>query len=298
MNLKRKSWWSRIAILTAGFLSLTLTVNAQQGGGQIPGDCNQDGNRDISDPICYFQFLFLGAPNELPCGADVDAPGNVSLLDWNGDQLVDISDGISMLLYLFVGGNDHVLGKDCVRIVGCPQICEPQDTDIFNLVHIQPFRLEQSFKYDWRRDQPDVQSGLLVVLKVNSGLVTPRNTLEPVLYAENQTVQRLNHGHESGFVVGIIPEQIDLSDEPIWFGSPALPERIDEKTIADERTKAEDSGEFFSLSSDEIKIRTQPSIIENNLTTLLRNHASGLLLKYSPQEERLAKTWRLPETTP
>ena len=168
---------------------------------------------------------------------------------------------------------------------------------VIDIERIQPFRLEQSFKYDWRRDHPDVRSGLLVVFKVDSDLVTPRNALEPVLYAGNQTVQRLNHGHESGFVIGIIPEQIDLSKEPIWFGTPALPERIDAEMIAKERAKAERSG-ILALKSINIQSRTRDMIVASDLTTLLREQAANLLLEFSPQEKRLADSWRLPVTAP
>jgi hypothetical protein len=166
---------------------------------------------------------------------------------------------------------------------------------VIDIERIQPFRLEKSFKYDWRRDRPDVRSGLLVVFKVDPDLVTPRNALEPVLYAGNQTVQRLNHGHESGFVIGIIPEQIDLSKEPIWFGTPALPERIDAEMIARERTKAERSG-ISALKSTDIQSRTQDMIVASDLTTLLREQAANLLLEFSPQEKPLADSWRLPVT--
>jgi hypothetical protein len=166
---------------------------------------------------------------------------------------------------------------------------------VIDIVHIQPFRLKQSFKYDWRLDRRDVRFGLLVVFKVDPDLVVPRNTLEPVLYAGNHTVQRLNHGHESGFVIGIIPEQIDLSQEPIWFGAPALPERIDAEMIAKERAKAEHSG-ISALKSTDIKNRTRDMIVVPNLTTLLREQAANLLLEFSPQEKPLADSWRLPVT--
>lgn len=166
---------------------------------------------------------------------------------------------------------------------------------VVGIMHIQPFHLEQSFKYDWRRDTPDVRSGLLVVFKVDPDLVTPRNALEPVLYAGNQTVQRLNHGHKSGFVIGIIPVQIDLSQEPIWFGTPDLPERIDAQTIAKERTKAERFG-ISALASFDIQSRTQDPVVAPDLTTLLREQAADLLLEFSPQEKMLADSWRLPVT--
>lgn len=166
---------------------------------------------------------------------------------------------------------------------------------IIDIAHVQPFRLERSFKYDWRRDRMDVRSGLLVVFKVDPDLVTPMDALEPVLYAGNHTVQRLNHGHESGFVIAIIPEQIDLSKEPVWFGTPALPERINAEMIAKERAKAERSG-IVPLKSADIKSRTRNVIVASDLTTLLREQAANLVLKFSPQEKPLADSWRLPVT--
>lgn len=166
---------------------------------------------------------------------------------------------------------------------------------VIDVVRIQPFRLRQSFEYDWRRERPDVWSGLLVVFKVDPELVTPRNALEPVLYAGNHTVQRLNHGNESGFVIGIIPEQIDLSREPVWFGPPALPERIDSEMIATERARAERLG-ISALESIDIQGRTRDPVIVSDLTTLLREQAAELVLEFSPQEKRLADAWRLPVT--
>lgn len=168
---------------------------------------------------------------------------------------------------------------------------------VIDIERIQPFRLEKSFEYDWRRDHPEVRSGLLVVFKVDPDLVMPRNVLEPVLYAGNQTVQRLNHGYESGFVIGIIPGRIDLSKEPVWFGTPALPERIDAKMIAKERTMAERSG-ISALKSTDIQSRTKEPVVASDLTTLLREQAANLLLEFSPQEKRLAESWRLPVTAP
>ena len=186
-------------------------------------------------------------------------------------------------------------------ISGCQTTKPPPETfkpqSVIDIERIQPFQLEQSYKNDWRRDRQEVRSGLLVVLKVDPDLVTPTNALEPVLYAGNQTVQRLNHGHESGYVIGIIPGQIDLSKEPVWFGTPALPERIDAEGIASERAKAERAG-IVALASTDIQSRTREPVVARDLTTLLREQAAGLVLEFSPQEKRLAESWRLPVTTP
>lgn len=188
-----------------------------------------------------------------------------------------------------------------VVISGCQTTRAPvqgfKPQPVIDIVRIQPFSLEQSFKYDWRRERPNVRSGLLVVLKVDPDLVKPTNALEPVLYAGAQTVQRLNQGHESGFVLGIIPGRIDLSKEPIWFGTPALPERIDAKAVAVARADAERSGIFAQPPAD-IQSRTLDPVVVYDLTALLREHAALLLMEFSPQEKPLADSWRLPVTTP
>lgn len=170
-----------------------------------------------------------------------------------------------------------------------------QTKNVVEIVRIQPFQLEKPYQFDWRKERPDVRSGLLVVLKVDTSLVRPTNGLQPVLYAGNQTVQRINQGYESGFVIGIIPAQIDLSKEPVWFGAPALPERIDEKTIRAERARALRSG-IRLMKADDIKSRTKDMAAVPDLTTLLRKYAADLILEFSPQEKQLVETWRLPET--
>lgn len=207
-----------------------------------------------------------------------------------------LASGMRQGLYVAILSGLFIM-SGCRSTGPAPSTPDFKPQPVIDIERIQPFRLEQSFKYDWRRDQPDVQSGLLVVFKVDPNLVTPRNALEPVLYAGNHTVQRLNHGYESGFVIGIIPEQIDLSKEPIWFGTPALPERIDAKMIARERAKAERSG-ILALESTDIQSLTQDLVVVSDFTTLLREQAANLLLEFSPQEKRLADTWRLPVTAP
>jgi hypothetical protein len=90
---------------------------------QVPGDCDLTGDRNISDPVCLLRHLFSGE-TALPCGDRTSAdPANVALLDWNGDGRLDISDGVAGLRWLFLGGPQHVLGRECRPVEGCPQGC-------------------------------------------------------------------------------------------------------------------------------------------------------------------------------
>ena len=83
------------------------------GGGQIPGDFNQDAGVDISDAISVFGYLFLGRA----------APACPAGLDFNGDSALDLSDGIGALNWLFQGGPGHALGAGCVQIIDCQDSC-------------------------------------------------------------------------------------------------------------------------------------------------------------------------------
>ncbi len=95
-------------------------------GGQLPGDCNQDGARDISDPVCLLGFLFTGIPPSLPCGDGEINAANLTLLDHNGDTGLDISDPVAQLVFLFAeGGLPPASGLDCISIAGCPASCIP-----------------------------------------------------------------------------------------------------------------------------------------------------------------------------
>lgn len=164
---------------------------------------------------------------------------------------------------------------------------------VIDVVAVQPFTLEESYRHDWRQERPFIESGTLVVFQVDPDLVYPRNAAEPVLYVGNQTAQRLNQGHESGYVIAIVPGEVDLAREPAWFGSPELPERVNAETIRDERAKADKAG-IRPLDAEKIRNVTQEGLVASDLAALLREHVAELLIKFSPQEKALAETWRLP----
>ena len=165
-----------------------------------------------------------------------------------------------------------------------------------DLVYARPFTLANGFKYDWNKERPTVTSGTLVVLKVNPDLVIPRQSAMPVLYVGNHTAQPLNHGHESGHVIAIVPGEVDLSTAPMWYGSPDLPERVDANMAQAERASA-DAAQVKPFSSEKVRAARakggEPLAVAD-LYTLLKDHVAELVLEYSPQERHLAETWRLP----
>ena len=123
-----------ITVLRDVGVNQTLSVSAPSpavAGKQKPGDCNQDGSLDISDPICLLAHLFLIVGEPLPCGVDDggDAQASRELIDVNGDGRVNLADAVAMLAFLFRGAPQSLsFGDGCEEILGCPdnsKACQP-----------------------------------------------------------------------------------------------------------------------------------------------------------------------------
>ena len=118
------------------------------------------------------------------------------------------------------------------------------------LVAAQPFVVDDTFVHYWRKEQPAVAGGYLLVLRADPDLLRPRQAAEPVLYVGSQTAERCNSGAESGHLVALVPAPVDATGNvqldpetvPIFFGSPDLPERIDAGAVAREVQKAVAAG--------------------------------------------------------
>jgi hypothetical protein len=104
------------------------------------------------------------------------------------------------------------------------------------------FTLDTGFRYGWSADHPEVREGWMLVLEADPALARARETQEPVLFAGRHVVQRISRGGASGRIVVLVPARIDLETEPVWFGTPGLPEQIDGRIAEAERTLALASG--------------------------------------------------------
>jgi hypothetical protein len=169
----------------------------------------------------------------------------------------------------------------------------PTPAPVKGILHASRFTLETPYQYTWTKERILVSTGVLVVLEVDPAYVVPRNALEPVLYAGNVPVHRLNHGNVSGRVIGIVPGNIDFATAPIWFGSPELPERITASMAASERARAEKAG-VRPFPQAKLAGVERRAVTAKDLAALLRNVVAELVYQYSPQEKELAESWRLP----
>lgn len=154
---------------------------------------------------------------------------------------------------------------------------------IEEVLYARAFTLQESYEFEWRKEQPRVTEGTVLVLKVNPDLVYPRQIAEPVLYVGDQTAERLNIGYKSGRVIAIVPGRVDLEKTLIWFGTPELPERVTEKTIAAERKMAEKAGikpvsaekaaEARQKGGERLAVKDRFEL-RRNLAALVQEHAA------------------------
>jgi hypothetical protein len=108
-----------------------------------------------------------------------------------------------------------------------------------SVLYARTFTLEAGFRSDWSAEHPEVREGTILVLEADPALLRPRETAEPVLYAGPYVAQRISRAHESGRVVVFVPGRVDLAVEPVWFGTPGLPEQADAATVRSERALAD-----------------------------------------------------------
>ncbi len=185
-------------------------------------------------------------------------------------------------------------------VLAAPPAIPATPAPVSEVVYARPFSLNDGFRFDWCKEPIQVTQGTILVLKVNPNLVIARQVEEPVLFVGNQTAMRLNQGEQSGYVVAVVPGAVDLTKDPVWFGTPALPSRVDANVIQAERAKAEKAG-IKALSADKAQAAVAKGgsrINTQDMSALLRDTIGSLIEQYSPQEKYLAETWRLPTVTP
>ncbi|MEQ9095160.1 MAG: hypothetical protein RIE32_02735 [Phycisphaerales bacterium] len=179
-------------------------------------------------------------------------------------------------------------------VVAAPPQTPATPAAVQDIVFAQPFTLEQGEASTWRAERPVVDSGYIIVLKVNPDLVYPRQSAEPVLYVGDTTAERLNVGYRSGYVVAVVGAEItgekamDLSKVKIWFGTPELPERVDANRIAQESALADAAG-IKPFSADKISdLLAQNEVLRERTKAGILDDVAAQIRRFSPQEEEVA----------
>jgi hypothetical protein len=171
-----------------------------------------------------------------------------------------------------------------------------------DLVFAQAFKLDKSYTHTWRKEQPQVSAGYVLVLAVDPEFVHPKQVAEPVLYVGDQTAERINAGDVSGRLVVIVPSKVDARGEValdlntalIWFGSPELPEQIDAAQLSAELNAALRKGvKPFAQQRVQGALRRGGKAIRLLNREALERKIATVLQEYSPNETDLIRVLKI-----
>ena len=142
-----------------------------------------------------------------------------------------------------------------------------------DILFAQPFRLDKPYTHSWRKEQPLVKAGYLLVLAVDPEFARPLQTAEPVLYVGDQTAERINAGDVSGRLVVLVPSSSNSQNDPtLDLSKGAKPWPAEKVRVALRR-----GGRALHLRNREA--------LEQRLATLLQ--------EYSPNETDLIRGLRV-----
>ncbi|MFT4539172.1 MAG: hypothetical protein ACI841_004975 [Planctomycetota bacterium] len=173
------------------------------------------------------------------------------------------------------------------------------------VLYARPFVLDAPYTHHYRLEAPSVSSGWILVLRVDPELTVPRQSYEPVLYVGDETAQRWNTAQPGGNMVVTVPAALDASgvpnsewmSQPIWFGSPELPERVDATRIHQELVAAIEQG-IGPMPGPTV----QRACAEGGDALYLKNidalqpRLADLIERFSPAETDLVRGMRVPVT--
>jgi hypothetical protein len=167
----------------------------------------------------------------------------------------------------------------------------PTPAAVDDVVYARTFKLDQGFLFDWAKEPFTATEGTLLVLKVKPEYAVPRQSFEPVLYVGDYAAMKLNTGEKSGYMVVVVPGEVDLSKALIWFGTPSVAERVDNATVHAEQALAVKAG-IKPLGAEKAARLRGERINSADFSVLLREHAAGLIEQYSPAEKERAASLR------
>jgi len=169
------------------------------------------------------------------------------------------------------------------------------------LISAQVFTLDQPYTHWYRAEQPQVDAGMLVVLKVDEvELLHPRQTAQPVLQIGAQTAEPLNLGHLSGYVIALLPARrlddgvidLDLAKTPIFYGEAALAEELDAVALQNRLQDALAQGAIIPSAKVLEEASGEALHFANDYD--LRLWAADMIATWSPYEMELVETMRVP----
>ena len=95
-----------------------------------------------------------------------------------------------------------------------------------SLDSVEHFTLGIPLEYPWKAGAPQVNQGTLFVIEIRPDSAHMAQAGGPVLYVGTTPAALTHPGTTDAHLVAFVPEHIDLSKVPVFWGPSDLPERV------------------------------------------------------------------------
>jgi len=97
---------------------------------------------------------------------------------------------------------------------------------IVALDSVEHFTLDTPLRYPWMAGAPTVRTGTLFVIEIDPGTNHVAQSDGPVLYVGTTPAALTHPGTTDSHLVAFVPQHLDLSVTPVFWGPTDLPERV------------------------------------------------------------------------
>lgn len=125
-------------------------------------------------------------------------------------------------------------------------------SDVEGISYAKAFTLDRPYAYTWRADAPAITTGWVLVVDVTPALSVQKDTWNPVLYVGRYPAEIAGVDPEQGRMVVIVPGEVDLSRDAVFFGSVELPGQVTPERAGEELAAAVAAG-FGPVSAETLR---------------------------------------------
>ena len=97
---------------------------------------------------------------------------------------------------------------------------------VLALDSVEHFTLDAPLRYHWVAGAPSMQQGTLFVVEISPDSAHVSQAGGPVLYVGTIPAALTHPGVTDSHLVAFVPQHVDLSATPVFWGPPDLPERV------------------------------------------------------------------------
>jgi hypothetical protein len=165
--------------------------------------------------------------------------------------------------------------------------------DVTGVLFVQPFTLDQACTYDWRADQPAMTSGWILAVGVTPELAEQKDTWNPVLYVGRYPADIVATDPQLGRMVVIVPGDVDLAHDPVFFGSLELPDQVTAERAGEEMQAALAAG-FQPMTAEALRLASAESVQVADAWHLYAGPVADAIDSWAPAARGIAESFRVP----